>query len=225
MIDFEQARLIAIQGTASYLNGDRPLDTGDRYGQHQGVMGVNRAQHLGMFLTDPALAQPTENRDANLLALFLAIFTNKVNDNGFFSFFKNPFRNIGRSSKLASYIADRWIDGNITYGVGNEPGSVTSAIFPQVLLNQAVSNRSNFRVVPNGDSGFSYFDKTKAVRRMLKTILNSPEFEKDKAAIIESASKLRDYLESGDMRFNGSTQLLLPFPNETIKQIFGRRRL
>jgi len=227
-INFEEARVLALQGISDYINR-ADLGTGDRYGQYHGAMGRARAKHLQRYLT--SLAGDPDKKDANLLALFLAVFTNTPpqTSNRFFSFFSYPFRNIGRSSKLASLIADRWISGNITYGVNdNNPGSVTSTVFSRNMLNRVVRNLKNFRSAAiNEFPGFSSLDQTKAVRRILKAVLNSPAFAEDKDAIIKSLPKLRAYLESDEdpRHFGGLKKLLLPFPGEIGRPVFGRPRL
>lgn len=207
MLSFHNAGVLAIEGVVDYLQNRRPA-VGDRYGQHQSEMGRRRAYNLGVLLTQ-LNGENSQNRNANTLAVLLAVFTNSDPSNN--SFFKNPFRNVGRSSKLASLIADRWIQGDINYSL-TPPGSVTSHVFSANALEQATQNINNDRIAGTGESAYSYFDKTKGAREILKNTLNSPMFQNEKAAIIESLPKLRNYLECNNKNNLLQARLELPFP-------------
>jgi len=204
IINFEAARISAFNGVMAYIN-NQPT-AGDRYGQHHSEMGLKRARNLGMLLAQ--LGADSEHKNINLLTLFLATFGIHPTDN---RFFKNPFPGLGRSSKLASFISDHWIQGDITYGVGTPPGSVTSVVFAHDALNQAVNNINNDRPLHNGELVGSYFDKTKGARNILEMAFNSPTFKKDKIKIMEAIPKLRDYLEINETPNLLLGQLALPF--------------
>jgi len=198
IMNFEQARQLAIQGINDYFMGQGSI--GDRYGQWHGKKGKNRAEHLREYLI--SLSKPTSNKDASLLAVFLAVFGPPTTDR-FFEMVP------GRSSKLASLIADNWIRGDITYAhYIDDPGSVTSIVFSQESLNQVVNNSQNNRSVPAEYAGYSYFDHTKASRELLNMVLNSPTFQSCKNQIIKSAFRLSTHLEIDNSKFWVALSLL-----------------
>lgn len=203
---FENTRVLAIVGVLDYLE-NRGATVGDRYGQHHGAMGKMRAHNLGVLLSQ--LNENFQYKNANILAILLAVFTNTIPSSG--SIFRNPFRNIGRSSKLASLIADRLIEGDIDYRA-TPPGSVTSRVFSPNALSNATRNRDNDRSVASEVSGYSYFDKTKGVREILLNTLKSPMFQNERLVIIESLPKLRNYLECNNENVWLRAKLELPFP-------------
>lgn len=204
MINFEQARLLAIQAVRNYLVG---MGGGDRYGLYHGTIGKNRTVHLGQYLN--ALAGDSENNEEALLALFLAVFGVIPQD----VFFSNPFRNLGRSSKLASLIADSWIQGDITsitnkYGHWGNNTPLTSTVFSVSALAKEKTDGNNYHNTASNECCYSYFDKTRAARQLVNKILNGLTCQKSKTAILESTSILRAYLESSQ---RGIKKSLLPF--------------
>lgn len=206
ILSFENARILAFEGVVDYLENRRPA-IGDRYGQSHGAMGKRRAHNLGVLLSQ--LGEDSQNKNANMLALLLAVFTNDIpSDN---SFFRNPFRNIGRSSKLASLIADRLIEGDID-DTGRSLGFVTSHVFSTNALEKATDNNDNNRIGKAEGEIYSYFDKTRGAREILKNTLNSPMFRNEKDTIIESLPRLRNYLECNNENVFLMAKLELPFP-------------
>lgn len=223
MINFELARICAIEGAVNYI-ADQPV-VGDRYGQYHGRMGMKRAHNLGVLLSQ--LGEDSQYKNANILAILLAVFNYPPIDNSLIgNLFSNwPFKNIGRSSKLVSFIADQWIQGNVSYNL-TPPGSVTSPVFSPNALSHVVGNSNNNRVVPNGEASWMYFDKTKGAREILNIVLNSPQFQNEKNSIIESLSKLRDYLECNEEDILSQGRMLLPYPvNDQAPLPLAMRRL
>lgn len=190
IMDFEQAKQLALQAIENYLNGGSV--TGDRDGYWHGQVGKDRAQHLQVYLT--ALTPSTLGKEEALLALFLAVFGEP--SSGYFNIFSS------RSSRLAGLIADKWITGKRTYAWYIEnPGTVRSTVFSETALNQAVSNNKNDTWVPNEYAPYSYFDHTKATRFLLDKVLNSAQFQPRKPAILKFTKQLRIQLELDQSTF------------------------
>jgi hypothetical protein len=222
---FEQARKLAIDAVDAYLAGKQTfLD--DRYGVYHGENGLNRAKHLREYFV--SLETKVENKNEKLLTLFFAVFgvTTLKKDAGFFQKLRNSIDTVpGRSSKLASMIADKWINGEIMYATfGRLPREVTSTVFSKAALNQATSDNSNYRTTPMQYSAYRRFDKTKGVRHILENILNSPAFQASKDSILKSAEALSAHLQLDDVHFKFDSALL-PQGEEfkrVDRRIFGK---
>lgn len=217
IMNFAIATDLALKAIRQYKTGLSNGEIGDRYGQYHGERGQNRARHLEGYLTmlqkNSDCSGSVENFQANLLSLFLAIFYIKPDNTGFFSLFSKPFKNIGRSSKLASLIADQWIEGNIQFGavLDNNNLGLTSSVFTLGPLREAQGVEENFRYIPSSQASFSYLDKTKAVRQLLNKALDSDLFKSSKNKILQAIPKLCDYLERNEDSFWRPTMLSLPF--------------
>ncbi len=192
---FERARTLAIEAVDLYLHED----------VYKRQPGLNRATNLKAYLM-------TEMNHENLLALFFAVFgvTTLRKDAGFFQTIRNAIDIVpGRSSKLASFIASKWINGDIIYStLGGLPRKVTSTVFSREVLDMATHEGDNYKNIPMQYSGYRQFEKTKGARFILETVLNSPEFQMSKDNIIKAAEKLDAYLQLGAAHFTLDPNLL-----------------
>lgn len=181
-IDFKKAKLLTLRATQEYLNTNSKDAGGDRYGQYHGKSGVRRANHVIQCLTFIS----SDNKPA-ILAVLLAVFGKP--SEGLFGI------SIGRSSALASMIADAFITGDSEQGMMHQIESIGSPIF-SVHSIQAVDNIDVRRTVPGDMASFTYLDKTMVVRVLLQDILNSPAFAEEKTKIEYFVKKLNSVLTS-----------------------------
>jgi hypothetical protein len=155
VIDYQTMRTLTQQATEAYLRGGIP--TTDRFGQHHGERGRIRARQLLQYL---ALSEQNEQ---GIFSVLLALFGKE-------STFGIVF---GRSSALASLVADKLITGR--HEVGTETGYIhdlSSTVFSASSLDLVVRDLDSMRAVATSDqSGFYYFDNTKGVRLLLEMVL------------------------------------------------------
>ncbi|HSW69400.1 MAG TPA: hypothetical protein VLI69_04500 [Gammaproteobacteria bacterium] len=210
IINFDEARRLALHGILDYFSG---VTGGVRFGLFHGEKGKNRAGHVSRYLIALGNDEDSFSKRAGLLALFLTIFTITRTDdsnNIFWNQFRNPFENVGRSSQLASLIADSWIRGEVR----DNRGSLISTVFSENALAIEADNDDNHRTEYTSYRGPGqavvswYADNTKIARQLLNMALNSPACEHYKAAITKSVSWLRAHLEGKPAHFWVAKSLL-----------------
>jgi len=181
-INIELARTLTLTAINKYLSGI--TGPGDRYGQYHGSMGISRARKMKSLLE----SSDVKSHTATVIGVLYAVF-GEPNAGGFFGF------QLGRSSRLASLIADELITGEEYHSAyhGNQ-NPLTSNVFSPAFLEQARSNDDNYRVVPNDQASYSYFDKTKAVRELLNQALS--ETKGLMPIIKDFAKKLKKFFET-----------------------------
>lgn len=195
VMDFEKARTLAIVAIDKYLAGDTLI--GDRDGTFHGTTGKRRADLAKRHLE--SLTAVSDNKNSGILTVMLAIFGK--NRTGLFQL------SLGRSSRLAGLIAEKWIEGVKRYGTyigNNDP--LRSDVFSADALNQAVSNDNNTRFPSGRYATYSYFDHTEGVRDLLNMALNGPEFQHCKNDILRSAEKLRSQFEASACEIKKETE-------------------
>lgn len=187
LYDFPKAKELMLRAIDTYLASDSK-DKNDRYGFWHGQSGINRANQLKLCLK----AIPGNNKPA-LLVMLLAIFGKP---SGFFDI------SLGRSSALASTIADLFITGDYRSGTDINIDTIESKVFSVFEIENIKNNHDSYRIVAMEYAGFSYLDQTKAVRILLQKILNSPEFKDYKTEIESLAEKIKSQLTNSTAQIN-----------------------
>ncbi len=202
MIDLQAAKVLALKGIENYQKGES-AEFGERNGICHGETGRNRAQRLKETLL-------AANTNEKILAALLAVFTIEPKPSCFFS---NPFRNVGRSSKLAGLIADQFMTGGYRFDASilsrntfSKP--IKSTVFSDDVRLEAIKSKKSYVESGSGISFLKYFDKTKAVRHLLNEALNN-EFQANKTSIIKSASELRTAFEKPEVKPTASKKFNL----------------
>jgi hypothetical protein len=170
--------LAAVQGYFNRTTFDwKGLVT--RYGFYHSLTGESRAKKVHLLLSDPIVREDS----TAIFAILLAIFGEP----------KQSFLgSIGRSSRLASYIANKWMEGSF---IPNDSiNTLESRIFLKDLLDQERSNSDHLSL---GEVTIStaYLDKTKLARGLLQRVIEQ-DFKNEQSSIKKSADKLRAYFEN-----------------------------
>lgn len=189
LFDFKTAKVLMIRAIKKYLAANSKGKAGDRYGYFHGAAGINRANNAL-----ECLKHISDTNKPAFLAWLLAVFGKP--SVGFFA-------SIGRSSALASMIADAFIAGRYAYGVLRFPtDTTTSKVFSKTSLARVKLTDDAMRHNSYDMTTESYFDRTKGVRFLLQDILNSSEFLNYKPAIELLATKLASSLPSSSLQID-----------------------
>lgn len=189
LFDCEKAKVLMLSAVQQYLQTDDKNDQKTTYGIFHGRSGVNRANRAFECLN-----YISDSNKPAILALLLAIFDKPL---------VSIFAAIGRSSALASMIADVLIDGEYRYG-GRRPliSNLSSTVFAESALAIVKRLPHAMRHVSSERVSFAYFDKTRGVRFLLQDVLNSREFIHDKAGIELLAAKLKATFTKSSTQIN-----------------------
>lgn len=179
--DFKKAKVFALQAAQLYLR-ERVKYPLHRYGFYHGSAGINRAKHVIECLTFIS-----DEDKAAILAILLAIFGKPD---------ISLLECVGRSSSLASMIANAFIIGTNMFGPSVNIHTIHSEIFSNYFLERVQRNGKTKYTLGSGQFSYITFDKTEGTRYLLQDILNSPEFIEEVTKIQYFVSKLNSLLTS-----------------------------
>lgn len=204
--NYEQLRLRALEGIKQYKSGMEVM--GDRDGIYHGGRGQRRA-----YIAENVLRSVRD--PYRIFAVLKFIFGTP--GTGFFDI--SP----GRSSRLASLIADQLIQGDYQTGIFIDPNlnPLSSDIFDKSALVKIASDVTRtHRVVSSEEISYSYFDKTRGMRSLLDKVLKEDLISYQERPFLPSKSKIPAYVRALDSLLNALTPInASSFPTELVETV------